>query len=358
MSNFGRALQVIMNGSAGVTAGGIIVTLFTYPVVVALGKVGASLTFGIIATVFIGFTVDYYINLKSVYDKQRIRRENYKNATPIPASDTIEGSLAMLNNAEEVAPKKLDSSEYDSYYNTTIEDEQDVETDTIVETGEDAFSHVNDDEDEEDDFNKRFLSNVTINNYDDNLSNNELATSKYDPEKFSSPQEYIKTQYVPEIFLKGNSTITGNLTVNGKINGGSQTVSHKTNVSGEPGTFCETNGGIYDGYEKITNTDCICQVVQSYTLNSKIVGIITADDEFASHGDVLVKVVPGTYHLGDILCPDITGKARVATETELQYMMLHAIPRPKITSLEPLNSAQQTKSADTKIEGMVACFIV
>ena len=47
-----------------------------------------------------------------------------------------------------------------------------------------------------------------------------------------------------------------------------------------------------------------------------------------------------------ILCPDISGKARKATDTELQYMMLHAIPRAKITSL------------DTKIEGTVACFIV
>ena len=127
---------------------------------------------------------------------------------------------------------------------------------------------------------------------------------------------------------------------------GSQTVTHRTNITGEIGTFCETNGGIYDGYDKIGETDCICQVIQSTTLNSKIVGIITSENEFASHGDVLVKVVPGTYKLGDILVPDITGKARVATETELQYMMLHAIPRPKITSL------------DTKIESTVACFIV
>ena len=128
--------------------------------------------------------------------------------------------------------------------------------------------------------------------------------------------------------------------------GGSQTITHHTNVQGEVGTFCETNGGIYDGYENIAETDCICQVVQSNTLNSKIVGIITSDTEFASHGDVLMKVVPGTYKLGDILCPDITGRARVATETELQYMMLHAIPRPKITSIA------------TGIDNTVACFII
>jgi hypothetical protein len=133
----------------------------------------------------------------------------------------------------------------------------------------------------------------------------------------------------------------------GKASSTSQTITHSTNViNAEIGTFCETNGGIYDKYSKIDNTDCICQVVPSNTLNAKIVGIVCSENQFASHGDVLVKVVPGTYKLGDILVPDITGKARVATETELQYMMLHAIPRPKITSL------------DTKIEGVVACFIV
>ena len=149
---------------------------------------------------------------------------------------------------------------------------------------------------------------------------------------------------------------------------GSQTITHKTNVIGlthenitspaEIGTFCETNGGIYDGYEEIAETDCICQVVQSTTLNSKIVGIITSNDQFASHGDCLVKVVPGTYKLGDILVPDITGYARVATETELQFMMLHAIPRPKITSLEPMASALKASPTDTKYANMVSCFII
>ena len=160
-----------------------------------------------------------------------------------------------------------------------------------------------------------------------------------------------------KVNILGTTEINGNLIVSGQINGttiGNATITHKTDeIQGlgestlaEIGTFCETNGGIYTGYNEISETDCICQVIQSTTLNPKIVGIITSENQFASHGDVLVKIVPGTYHLGDILCPDITGKARIATETELQYMMLHAIPRPKITSL------------DTKIEGTVACFLV
>ena len=143
-----------------------------------------------------------------------------------------------------------------------------------------------------------------------------------------------------------DSPETGLVTYTRKGAQSSQTVTHATNVTGEVGTFCETNGGIYDGYENIGETDCICQVVQSTTLNSKIVGIIVDKNKFASHGDCLVKVVAGTYKLGDILVPDISGYARLATETELLYMVMHAIPRPKITSF------------NTGMEDTVACFII
>ena len=40
-----------------------------------------------------------------------------------------------------------------------------------------------------------------------------------------------------------------------KLLGWSQTITHTTNVSGEIGTFCEATGEIYDGYDKIDNTD-------------------------------------------------------------------------------------------------------
>ena len=128
---------------------------------------------------------------------------------------------------------------------------------------------------------------------------------------------------------------------------GSQTITHVTNAAGEIGTFCESNGEIYDGYEKIEQTDCICQVQQSTSLNKKIVGIITTENEFASHGDCLVKVnsIEG-LEVGDILAPDENGCGRKATDEEELFMMRKAIPRPKITSF------------NTGIDGMVACFIV
>jgi hypothetical protein len=128
---------------------------------------------------------------------------------------------------------------------------------------------------------------------------------------------------------------------------GCKTITHQTNLTGELGTFCESTGKIYDKYEHITHVDCICQVQTATTLNKKIVGIICSEDEFASHGDVYVKVndING-LEIGDILCPDENGYGRKASETDLMYMMLHAIPRPKITCL------------DTAFEGYVACFLV
>ena len=128
---------------------------------------------------------------------------------------------------------------------------------------------------------------------------------------------------------------------------GSMTITHYTNVTGEIGTFCESTGDIYDGYEHISHTDCICAVQQSKALNKKIVGIVCSEDEFASHGDVYVRVDDASnLEVGDILCPDANGYGRKATEADLMYMMMYAIPRPKITSL------------DTAFEGFVACFLV
>jgi hypothetical protein len=80
------------------------------------------------------------------------------------------------------------------------------------------------------------------------------------------------------------------------------------------------------------------------TITETITNVI--DGEFASHGDVLVRIVPGDYEIGDILTPDENGYGKLATIDDLQYMSLYGLPRVKITSF------------DTGIDGMVACFIM
>ena len=134
-------------------------------------------------------------------------------------------------------------------------------------------------------------------------------------------------------------------TITETLVGGSRTITHLTNLSGEVGTFCEATGEIYDGYEKIDNTDCICKVRTASSLSSKVVGIITGEKSFASHGDALVKVIPGSYNIGDILAPAENGYGRKATSDELQFMVLNSVPMVKITSI------------NTGIANTVATFI-
>ena len=149
------------------------------------------------------------------------------------------------------------------------------------------------------------------------------------------------------ISVTGAASFDSDIWCKGKKVNSNETVTHTTNVVGEIGTFCESTGDIYDGYEHVSHTDCICKVRTSTSLNKRIVGIICSEDEFASHGDVYVRVndING-LEVGDILCPDENGYGKKADEAELMLMVLHAIPRPKITSL------------DTAFEGYVACFLV
>ena len=144
---------------------------------------------------------------------------------------------------------------------------------------------------------------------------------------------------------------------------GSQTITHKTEYVGvlEPGKFCESIGEIYympprenkDGepIEWCAYEDCIAKIKQSETLNNKILGIVTYNNSdnmmcrFATHGDVLVKVIPGTYAIGDVLIPALGGFAKKGTSEEILNCITLGIPRIKIT-------ATHTKEPNT-IAGMI-----
>jgi hypothetical protein len=126
-------------------------------------------------------------------------------------------------------------------------------------------------------------------------------------------------------------------TVNGKVIADnvstSMTITHETDVTDyNLGSFCETTGLIYSNYEKVGITDCITGVKVSTTLSVKILGIITDNNQFASHGDVLVKVVDGEYHLGDLLVPTENG-ARVATDDEKMFICLNGLPKVRVMSI-------------------------
>ena len=193
--------------------------------------------------------------------------------------------------------------------------------------------------------------------------------------------------------------INGTLVVTGTINGqtiGSHTITHDTEYTGslQLGTFCETIGSVYyeiqptelkrvrvteqlkdeegnllyneDGtpkigevikYEEIEHPkttayeNCICKVKQSETRNKNIVGVVTyigSDNKcrFATHGDVLVKVIPATYSIGDVLVPYTGGLVKKGTSEEIMDCLVNGIPKLKITSLE------------TKIPNTVAALFI
>ena len=130
----------------------------------------------------------------------------------------------------------------------------------------------------------------------------------------------------------GNVLIAGTLTQNG----GSNTITHTTESDYpdnlEAGIFVETTGEIYkeadfissyqnEEGETITETipknpyeNCICKIKRANSLNKNIVGVLTSTNpvKFATHGDVLIKVISDTYTLGDILIPTIDGYGKKA----------------------------------------------
>lgn len=165
----------------------------------------------------------------------------------------------------------------------------------------------------------------------------------------------IDTDYYIRLSKSSNeTTINGNLIVNGTvIQSGSQTITHLTGTNNDNelivGTFCETDGTIYDKFkDNIKPTDCICNIKQSTSMNKNIIGVTVSTDpiKFATHGDVLIKVVNDTYNVGDILVPGQGGYGKKPSSDELMSCLLNRIPTAKIISL------------DTGIDNEVACILL
>lgn len=198
------------DGSFGVTVGGLIFSILVYPFTCLLGVVGTTIIFAILTTVFVGLTVDYYINIKSFYTKAYNRRLHYEadKEEYYRSSDTIGGSLTNLNSASDVVPLK---EEYESYLGTPdsldpTENEEEADGNIIYSDEPYPFaSEESDESNEQSDYLAMFNRDALKNRDEENLSSDDKATSRYDPTKFSSPEEYIKYPYVPSIFNNSNN---------------------------------------------------------------------------------------------------------------------------------------------------------
>jgi hypothetical protein len=77
-------------------------------------------------------------------------------------------------------------------------------------------------------------------------------------------------------------------------------------------------------------TDAITKVTISNGLTNKFWGVITKNNEFSTHGDVIVRVVNDTYSIGDVLAPGEGGIFHRADDKERLYMAIHGCPRIKV----------------------------
>jgi hypothetical protein len=166
----------------------------------------------------------------------------------------------------------------------------------------------------------------------------------------------------PDVSISGGGVITvGSITLGGEnastwtqaVGLGSQTITHRTNIVGfapeQIGTFCESTGELADVYDRggvpyVPSLDRACDAIvkvrHSTSLNDKVLGIITDDHTFSTHGDLLCRVINTEdwsieYELGDTLVPDIQGLCRKATHTERKFAAYHQIHLPRITALFP-----------------------
>lgn len=120
----------------------------------------------------------------------------------------------------------------------------------------------------------------------------------------------------------------------------SQTITHQTgsnDTSLMVGTFCETDGTIYDKFkDNVQQTDCICNIRTASDINKYVIGIVSKLDPptFATHGDCLIKVIDDEYSLGDIIVPTTNGFGKKATDDDIVKCVLYGIPRCKVISLE------------------------
>jgi hypothetical protein len=141
---------------------------------------------------------------------------------------------------------------------------------------------------------------------------------------------------------------------------GHNTILHNTTVeSGEIGRFCDCSGDIYDYPRGVGITDCIATIRAATSLTPKLLGIITGEERFASHGDVLVRVdttdddgASIAYELGDLLVPTFTG-ARKATNDEKMFIALNGLPRVRVVSTELV----KINNSDTVEANCLPCFM-
>ena len=100
--------------AAKTTAGGLVFSLITYPIVKYLTLVGAYILFAIILAVFVGFIVDYVTVKRNSLDVEKKSKFNFKNIEEFNFDGNPIETITEEEHAKNVAKKKLGLSTEES----------------------------------------------------------------------------------------------------------------------------------------------------------------------------------------------------------------------------------------------------
>ncbi|MBP3630407.1 MAG: hypothetical protein J6J23_02840, partial [Clostridia bacterium] len=190
-SNYFNFLGDVATFESGITVGGLIASIITYPFMCLLSSVGACILFAIILTVFVALCVDYYLvarkfetstKAKSMAERNGINDNNFSYL-----NDGIGGAIANVNLNNDTSIKSSRSN-----HSMALDDEVEESI------SQQDVPHIFDAYD-----NETLTNEVDPADGGYDLLNDDKAHSHYDPSKFSSAEEYIQYPYVPPIFKTG-----------------------------------------------------------------------------------------------------------------------------------------------------------
>ena len=190
-SHYFDFLGKVATFASGLTVGGLIASLIAYPFMCLLSPVGACIFFAIILTVFVALSADYYLFVKNTEANQKVKSMLQRNGAEeynySYLGDSIGGAVSNASMNGDVKVKQ--SRENFSSVSANQTDDGIIQQETPY-----IFDDYSDEQ-----------STAEQGTEDYELFNDDKANSHYDPEKFTSAEEYIKYPYVPPIFKNNKS---------------------------------------------------------------------------------------------------------------------------------------------------------
>ncbi len=237
ISHYFDFLGSVATFESGLTVGGLIASIITYPIMCLLSSVGACIFFAIMLTVFVALSVDYYLIASKFEVVSKVKTKAVRNESgdynQVYTNDTIGSTISNSKFANETSINSARQAYFDASESEEDENGNKEEPYTFNSYG--------------DDFNNNIKDIGESENTGYNLQDDEKARSHYDPSKFSSAEEYIKYPYDPTIYRNKNKVDdSGNIEEN-QI--------YKENEEEPNYTLSFDNGETFESIDNFTGND-------------------------------------------------------------------------------------------------------